>query len=553
DASAIDLDNGLSSDQPLTYAALRRQLGLMYAQLDQHSAALHQFQASLAALERWTDTPRQELAQLRMLISREQQQLGRFRDAADMARQAIGGSDNSTVEGQSQRLQAHADLLGAIARTDVAGADQSLADDSIANARRELNAFPKASAASRAALHTVLAQMALAKSSSTDAQTDADAAVALAQTGAGVDPQVAANAVAVLCRVYAAQGKFPSALERVATQARALNTDHWAWASQVLTALAQPCDAAASDAPARALWVQHIDDACAVLIAIARDDERAAGSLAFAAGQSADKLRLGDRTADLASAAAGIMFKTPGPGSAERIRALQLAASGFKRAGNHQSELASLRAAVEATDLSIKPERVLQIELLNRLYKRCDELGDLTGALAAATRSANASTVANDIRGALKTLFERARLQERSGNFEAAASETAQCIWLARERHEIQLLAELHLYQAWLADLRDLPGIAAVSLIEGDGHLARVENPDRIILHVLNANRAPVLRQLGFGDECTRILDAAAKGTLETLGPRINVTRRVLEQAIVNAELTGNRARASELRHQLAD
>ena len=553
DAAAIDLDNGLSSDQPLTYAALRRQLGLMYAQLDQHSAALHQFQASLAALERWTDAPRHELAQLRMLMSREQQQLGRFRDAADMARQAISGSDNSTLEGQSQRLQAHADLLGALVRTDVTGADQSLADDAIANARRELNAYPRASAASRAALHTVLAQMALARSGNSQAQADADAAVALAQTGAGVEPQVAANAVAVLCRVHAAKGEFPQAMASIASQARAMSGDRWAWASQVLAALAQPCDAAATDAATRAVWVQHVDDACAVLIAVARDDERATGLLAAAAGQSADRLRLGERTAELASAAAGVMYKTPGPGSPERIRALQLAAAGYKRSGNNQAELASLRAAVEATDLSIKPERSLQIDLLNRLYKRSDELGDLTGALAAATRSANASTASNDIRGALKTLFERARLLERSGNFEAAAAETAQCIWLARERHEIQLLAELHLYQAWLADLRDLPGAAAVSLIEGDAHLARVENPDRIIVHVLNANRAPVLRRLGYGDECTRILDAAANGTLETLGPKINVTRRVLEQAILNAELTGNRARASELRHRLAE
>jgi hypothetical protein len=297
--------------------------------------------------------------------------------------------------------------------------------------------------------------------------------------------------------------------------------------------------------------VQHVDDCAALLAALARGDERAAGPLAYAAAQSADKLKIGDRTAEFAAAAADMLYKSAGPGSAERVRALQLAAAGWRRAGRVDLEMPQLRAALQAAELAAKPDRRTLIDLLSLISKRSDETGDADAALAATGRVIAMSSQAGDWTGTLKQMFERAKMLERSMRFAQAEFEVSQCLWLASRRREFQVKGELLLYAAWLDELRESPRLPVAALIEGEQLLDQLTDLNPIMKHAMNANRAPLLRELGFESEATAMIDAAAAGTLQTLGVRHPLTRRILEYAIAQAELKGDRARAGELRRSL--
>ena len=161
------------------------------------------------------------------------------------------------------------------------------------------------------------------------------------------------------------------------------------------------------------------------------------------------------------------------------------------------------------------------------------------------------SSQGGDWTGTLKQMFERARILERSMQFAQAEFEVSQCLWLATRRREFQVRGELLLYATWLGELRESPRLAIAELIEGEYILAQLTDLNPIMKHIMNANRAPFLRTLGFESEATAMIDAAAAGTLQSLGLAQPITRRILEYAIAQAELKGDRARAGELRRSL--
>ena len=550
DAAAVDLDRGLVTDRPLTHAALRAQLGRMYARLDQHSAALHQFQAGLAAVDLAKVDPDDLRSQLRIDMVGAQRALGRFGDAAASAKAAIDVADRSAEPGQTRAALAHAELIASALQSGGA-TDGEMLKRAVDGARTDLDAMTLASAPARAALLTELAKASLASGEPALALRDAEAAMAMASVAG--DSLATVNAGAVLARVHAMKGDFDACFRAIREQAGALASDRHAWAAGAIAAAAElPADTSPAAALAPAL-TQHADDLADMLRAVVNDDRVRAASLLTAAARGALQLRLGSRAAELAAAGAEIVQGVSGPGEPGRLEALRVAASGWAMAGSPTQELAALRAAIDAARAAKRPEPRVEIDLWTRLSKAAESCGEREAAIDAATRAASLAAMGGRSLTSLRLLFERAKLLERLGMAESALGAYEGCLFVASRRGEWQSWAEIQLHVARLRESRGELGMALAPLLSAEAALERWPGLDPVMRHALSINRVPVIAALGDDEQVRRVLGEAVVGTMQTLGPGSSITRRVLELGVMWSESRGERELASAWRRQLRD
>ncbi|MEI7658185.1 MAG: serine/threonine-protein kinase [Phycisphaerae bacterium] len=550
DAAAADLDRGLATDRPLTHASLRAQLGRMYARLDQHSAALHQFQAGLAALGLAGADPDDLRSQLSIDMVGAQLALGRFSDAADSAKAAIDAADRSGPAGQTRAVAAHAELVAAALQAGTP-ADPETLKAAMSRARADLEAMPRAADAARAALLVELAKASMALGDPAAALRDAESAMALATVSG--DASAAVNAGAVQARVYAMQGDFDACFRAIREQVGALSDQRYAWASKALVAAGDAPSQANVDAALTPVLVQHVDDLAAMLREVVGDDRPRAASLLVNAARGALRLRQGERAAELAGAGAGIMLGASGPGEPGRLEALRVAATGWSMAGGSVQEVATLREAVDAARAAKRPEPRTEIDLWTRLSRAAESCGDKDAAVDAATRAANLAALGGRSLTSLRLLFERAKLLERLGMGDAAMDAYQGCLFVASRRGEWQTWAEIQLHVARLREASGELGSAVAALIAGEAVLDRMQGLDPVMRHALCLNRVPVLAALGEDDAVGRMLGEAVAGASQTLGPGSSITRRLLECAVMWSESNGDRDRASAWRRMLHD
>ncbi len=550
DAAAADLDRGLVTDRPLTHASLRAQLGRMYARLDQHSAALHQFQAGLAAIELAKADPDDLRSRLRIDMVGAQRALGRFSDAAESARAAIDAADRQGEPGQTRAVLAHAELLAAAVQSG-GTAESDAMRRAIDGARKDLESMSLASAPARAALLAELAKASLAIDEPALALRDAEAAMALATLSG--DTLAAVNAGAVQARVHAMKGDFDACFRAVREQVGALSAERHAWAAKAIAVAAEmPADAV--DDPALApVLAQHADDLAGMLRAVVNDDRSRAASLLVAAARGSLQLRQATRAAELAGAGADILLNASGPGDPGRLEALRVAASGWAMAGIATQELASLRQAIDAARAAKRPEPRVEIDLWTRLSKAAESCGEREVAIDASTRAANLAALGGRSLTSLRLLFERAKLLERLGMIEPALDAYEGCLFVASRRGEWQSWAEIQLHVARLHESRGQLGCAVAPLLSGEAVLERLPALDPVMRHALSLGRVPVIAAMGSDEEVRRMLDDAVAGTMQTLGPASSVTRRVLELGIMWSESRGDRDLASAWWRMLRD
>ena len=550
DSAAADLDRGLATDRPLTHASLRAQLGRMYARLDQHSAALHHFQAGLAALDLARADPDDLRAQLRIDMVGAQKALGRFSDAADSAKAAIDAADRAGAAGQTRAVHAHAELLAAAMQGGVPADTEGL-KASMTRARADLDAMRLATEPARATLLCELAKAAAGLGDLPAALRDAESAMALATVSG--DAMAAVNAGAVQARVLALRGDFDACFRAVREQVGALSASRYAWASKALAVAGETPTEASVDASRAPVLVQHVDDLAGMLRAVVNDDRARAASLLVAAARGSLQLRQGTRGAELAAAGADIFLASAGPGEPGRLEALRVAASGWAMAGSPSQELATLREAVECARAAKRPEPRTEIDLWTRLSRAAEAVGDRDAAVDAATRAANLAALGGRSLVSLRLLFERAKLLERLGMGEAALGAYDGCLFVAARRGEWQSWAEIQLHVARLRAARGDLGGAVAPLLAGEAVVDRMQGLDPVMRHALCLNRAPVLDALGEEGDVRRTLGEAIKGTMETLGPSSSITRRLLESGVMWSESQGDRAQAAAWRRLLRD
>ncbi len=507
DVAAKDLDEGLGLDQPVTHAAMRRQLGVMYAQFDQHSAALHQFEAAGAVLDARAQAAREERAQVRMLSARELAELGRAADAADTARRALELCNLNTVTGRSEALTARARLLEALVKR---GKGEGLAEE-ISAARASLDRSKDASVESRAAL---LGALALAE---------------------------------------LATGSTARASDNLKLMAAAMNGGAYRWAAGVVAIASEglpELPAEKSEKLAAAL-VQHADDVIGAMRAILNDERTRAAELLYAASQSARAMGDARRVIAIARCAADVALEQGGRSAPLRLRAVQAAADASKSSGDFAGEYSLLTEALDGADASSSPNLTLQIQLLDAMRVNRGAADDMNAALAASERACGMLAKLTQPMGSLTHMLEHAKLLRRAGRHADAMEWIGQCAWFARQTGQSVLLGQAMSLQAgWLGAADEL-GAAIAPLIAGEDLTRPLEAEVAVFGRTMKLVRLPALMWFESDASLQAVIENLVEGLAQTTGATSGWERAALEQAVMYYESRGMGERAGVYRRRL--